>query len=61
MLLLSARSASAYIDPSNDSFMLQMIIAGLLGAAFFAKAFWRKVKSYFAELFSKRNKPEQSP
>jgi hypothetical protein len=36
-----------YIDPSSGSYLLQMIIAGILGSLFFFKNAWLKVKSFF--------------
>ncbi len=36
-----------YIDPSSGSYLLQMIIAGILGSLFFFKNAWIKVKSFF--------------
>ena len=40
-----------YIDPSSGSYLLQMIIAGILGSLFFFKNAWLKLK-YF--LFPKK-------
>ena len=36
-----------YIDPGSGSYILQMIIAAVLGVSFFFKNFWLTVKSYF--------------
>lgn len=36
----------AYIDPGTGSFMIQMAIAGVLGALFTLKTFWAQVKAY---------------
>ena len=35
--------AHAYVDPGTGSVVLQMVIAGALGAAFTLKRFWRKI------------------
>ncbi len=40
-----------YIDPSSGSYLIQMIIAGVLGSLFFFKNAWLKLK-YF--LFPKK-------
>lgn len=36
-----------YIDPGSGSYILQMIIAAVLGVSFFFKNFWLTIKSYF--------------
>jgi len=36
-----------YIDPGSGSYILQMIIAAVLGISFFFKNFWLTIKSYF--------------
>ena len=36
-----------YIDPSSGSYLVQMIIAGILGSLFFFKNLWTKVKNFF--------------
>jgi hypothetical protein len=63
MLLPSAvfvRDAYAYLDPGTSSYFLQLLIAGLLGALFFIKTFWRSilrvVKGVFLKLFNPAKK-----
>ena len=36
-----------YIDPGSSSMIIQMIVAGALGAMFFFKSFWQRIKSFF--------------
>ena len=36
-----------YIDPSSGSYLIQMIIAGILGSLFFFKNLWVTVKNFF--------------
>jgi hypothetical protein len=36
----------SYIDPGSGSYILQMIIAAVLGVSFFFKNFWLSVKSF---------------
>jgi len=47
--------AYAYLDPGSGSYLLQLIIAGLLAFSFGIKTFWSNVKVFFVNLFS-RNK-----
>jgi len=45
----------AYLDPGTGSFIFQMVIAGLAGAALVIKMYWGKIKGLFARLFSKES------
>ena len=36
-----------YIDPGSGSYILQMIIAAVLGVSFFFKNFWYSIKAFF--------------
>jgi hypothetical protein len=44
-----------YIDPGGGSYLIQVIIAAVLGVAFYFKTGWNWVKSFFI-----RNKPDKS-
>ena len=43
--------AYGYIDPGTGSYILQMIIAIVVGALFGIKIFFNKIKSFFTNLF----------
>jgi hypothetical protein len=50
-----------YIDPGSGSYLVQVIIAAILGGTFWIKKFWRKIKSLFTRIFaslSNRGKKE---
>ena len=53
MLAMLCREASAYIDPGTGSYILQMVIAGIVGAGFAIKLFWKQIKLFIMQLFSK--------
>lgn len=38
---------TAYLDPGSGSFILQLIIAGIVGAGFVLRGYWSKVVSFF--------------
>lgn len=44
----------AYLDPGSGSFLIQLLIAGLVGAGFLIKAYWKKIKALFT-----RTKPTE--
>ena len=58
LLLVFSGEACAYIDWGTGSFLIQMAIAGLVGASFAVKIFWKQIKTFFAGLFSKKPKTE---
>ncbi len=58
--LIFSEEAYAYLDPGTGSYILQLIIAGLLGGLFALKMFWSKVKNFFVNVFSRRNKHEKT-
>lgn len=47
-----------YIDPSTGSYILQILLAGLLGALFTLKIFWRNFKGFFGRLFARSGKDD---
>jgi hypothetical protein len=44
-LILMLQLARMYLDPSSGSFILQVLIAGLLGGLLTIKLFWGRIKS----------------
>jgi len=38
-----------YLDPGSGSYLLQVIIATVLGGLMFFKNFWIKIKSFFVK------------
>ncbi len=44
-----------YLDPGSGSFLIQLIIASLLGAAFVLRTSWSRIKSFFNR---SNNEPE---
>lgn len=36
-----------YVDPGSGSYLIQAIIAAILGALFYFKTIWWKIKSFF--------------
>jgi hypothetical protein len=39
----ASHAPRAYLDPSSGSILLQLLVAGILGGLFAARAFWGKV------------------
>jgi len=52
-------SGNGYLDPGSGSVLIQLLIAGLLGAAFILKVSWKKIKAFFSRSKTpKDEKPE---
>lgn len=51
-------SPPAYLDPGSGSFLLQLLIAGIVGGLFLLRMSWAKVKAFFRRVFTgKRDTP----
>ena len=53
LLIFFCETAYAYIDPATGSYLFQILLAGLLGALFAVKMYWKSIKSFTVNLFSK--------
>ncbi len=49
----------AYLDPGSGSIILQLVLAGLLGAGVLVKVFWRKIKALFGRAEPKKEDDSQ--
>ena len=38
-----------YLDPGSGSYLVQLIIAGILGVLFYFKNLWWRIKAYFTK------------
>ena len=50
---------NAYLDPGSGSFILQLLIASLVGGAFLLKTYWRRINGFFHNLFTKGKDEEE--
>jgi hypothetical protein len=46
-----------YIDPGSGSYLVQVIIAGILGVAFYFKAVWARIRLFFGKKKSEKIEP----
>lgn len=51
----------AYLDPSSGSFLLQIIIASVLGALFVVKSYWKKITGVFRKHPSEKGTHTDDP
>ena len=48
-----------YLDPGSGSYLLQLLIAGILGALFALRLYWRQVKGFFLKLLKRGGDEEE--
>ena len=60
LVALTPAPALAYLDPGTGSFILQMLIAGFLGAMLYVRLAWDRTRSFFTRLFRGRSRTETS-
>jgi hypothetical protein len=58
LILLSAETAYAYLDPGTGSYIIQVSIAMVFGVLFAIKIFWTNVKLFFLNLFKRKDRQE---
>ena len=49
-----SRDACGYLDPGTGSYVLQLIIAGVVGSLFMIKIFWRRLTTFVSGLFMRK-------
>jgi len=60
LLLALPSTAHAYLDPGTGSYVVQLLIGGLLGGLFALGVFWRRVLAFFKRLFRRGSSDEES-
>jgi hypothetical protein len=58
-LIIPLIGTRPYLDPGSGSFILQILIATLVGSLFLIKAYWKKIKAFFKKTSSKEEDGEQ--
>lgn len=49
----------AYLDPGSGSFILQLILAAILGGLFVLRSYWTKIRDGVHNLFSRQQEEEE--
>ncbi len=58
--LCYSQSAIAYLDPGTGSLLLQMLIAGIIGAMYTIKLYWYRLKIFVAQIFGIETESENT-
>jgi len=54
---LAPGTAHAYLDPGTGSLVLQVLVAGLLGAVMAIRIYFQRLKSFFKRIFGREPRP----
>jgi len=58
--LAAPTAAHAYLDPGSGSYLLQILVAGLVAASFAIKSFWASIRHFLGHLFGRRGTDSSS-
>lgn len=58
-MLVFPGQALAYLDAGSGSYLLQMLLAALLGGLYTIKLYWAKVKTFFSGSSSEVSEDEE--
>ena len=59
-VLAFPKTSYAYLDPGSGSYIIQLILAGLLAVSFALKSFWGQAKQFVKNLFSRKKRDERT-
>lgn len=51
-IVFTSSAQAAYLDPGSGSFILQIVIASLMGFLFMVKIYWKKIRTFFGSTVS---------
>ena len=54
LLLSPTPQPAAYLDPGSGSFLIQLLLGGLVGLLLVVKTFWGRIRLFFANLMGKK-------
>jgi hypothetical protein len=57
-LLSPAPNIQAYLDPGSGSFIIQLIIGGIVGLLLVVRTFWGRIKLFFNNLLGRETAVE---
>jgi hypothetical protein len=58
IILVFPENAHAYLNPGTSNFILQLLLAAFLGGILTVKIYWQKLKDFFKDLLSARQKKQ---
>jgi len=59
VFLIFPKKLYAYLDPGTGSYLLQLLIAFLIGGLLMTKLWWKKITTFFTGLFSPKQQDKK--
>ena len=60
LLMFSANTAYAYLDPATGSMIVQAVIAAVVAISVSIGIFWSRLRSFFSRLFGRKNNRKEN-
>ena len=60
LILSSSMNSYAYLDLGTGSYFIQIVLAASLGTLYSIKIFWKNIKSFLKNIFSKNKNIEKN-
>jgi len=60
LVVASTQDAYAYVDPGTGSYVIQLIIAALVGVGFAIRIYWGRIKGFLSRSPSGEQEPGDS-
>lgn len=57
---MTKEKTMAYLDPGSGSFILQLLIAAVVGSIIALRAYFGKIKNFFRRTFSRKETEEDN-
>lgn len=54
-----SREVYAYVDPGTGSYLLQILVAGLLGLIYAARLYWTKLKNFLTTRILRQSRKDR--
>ena len=56
----SLHTPLAYLDPGTGSYIIQLLVAGVMGVLFLVKVYWGKIKDFFTKKGTGAEEPDDA-
>jgi hypothetical protein len=56
IVILISNRLYCYIDPGTGSYIIQLIVAGIIGISFTVKLFWKRIKAFLSKNLSRKTR-----
>lgn len=58
ILISGSQGTDAYLDPGSGSYLIQLLLASLLGGLFLVRLYWKKITGFFTRKKNPQDRDE---